>query len=67
VTHLVVNWRELERLAPDYPVTPWADEDGRQHWRLLLGALGPPVLDVAGVTVHPVGRCAASAGSVPGV
>ena len=67
VTHLVVNWRELERLAPNYPVTPWADEDGRRHWQLLLGALGPPVLDVGGVTVHPVGRCAGSARSVPGV
>ena len=63
-THLVVNWRELDRLAPDYPVAPWADEEGYRRWRLLLAALGPPVLRVAGVTVHTVGRCAATA---PGV
>jgi hypothetical protein len=63
-THLVVNWRELDRLAPDYPVAPWPDGDGWRRWRILLAALGPPVLQASGVTVHAVGRCAAAA---PGV
>jgi hypothetical protein len=63
-THLVVNWRELDRLAPDYPVAPWADEDGWRRWRLLLTALGPPAVQASGVTVHAVEKCAATA---PGV
>lgn len=66
-THLLVNWRELERLAPAYPAAPWPDEAGRRRWQLLLAALGRPVLEVSGVTVHAIEHCARPVAGVPGV
>jgi hypothetical protein len=66
-THLVVNWPELGRLAAAYPATPWTDDAGRQRWRLLLAALGPPEITVSGVTMHAVGRCAGAGARPPGV
>lgn len=66
-THLLVNWPELGRLATAYPAAPWADDAGRQRWRLLLAALGPPVLTVSGVTVHALGRCAGTDAAPPAV
>jgi hypothetical protein len=59
-THLLVNWRELQRLGDSYPVAPWRTTSGRQHWFELIRALGPPVVDRDGVQVfalpHPPTR-----------
>jgi hypothetical protein len=50
-THLLVNWRELQRLGESYPVAPWRTDSGRQRWFELIQAVGPPVVDQSGVQV----------------
>jgi hypothetical protein len=50
-THLLVNWGELARLAPTYPVAPWRDLAGRSRWRTFIAFLGPPVVEANGVQV----------------
>jgi hypothetical protein len=50
-THLLVNWRELQRLGGSYPVVPWRTPQGRQRWIELIRSLGPPVVDQSGVQV----------------
>jgi hypothetical protein len=41
-THLLVNWGELARLTPSYPVAPWRDPAGLRRWNTFIAALGPP-------------------------
>jgi|YNPBryunderm2012_1023409.scaffolds.fasta_scaffold00084_26 hypothetical protein len=55
-THLLINWQELRRLAPGYPVVPWRSEAGRETFRALLAQLSPPVMAVAGVEVYTLDR-----------
>jgi hypothetical protein len=50
-THVLVNWRELQRLGGAYPVAPWRTDTGRKRWFELMQALGPPVVDRGGVQV----------------
>ncbi len=51
ITHVLVNWGELARLAPAYPVAPWRDATGRQRWSAFVASLGAPVVDAKGVQV----------------
>jgi hypothetical protein len=41
-THLLVNWGELARLTPSYPVAPWRDPAGLRRWNTFITSLGPP-------------------------
>jgi hypothetical protein len=50
-THLLVNWRELRRLGPSYPVAPWRTPAGRLRWTKFIKSLGQPVVDRNGVQV----------------
>ncbi len=50
-THMLVNWRELQRLGDSYPVAPWRTPEGRQRWIELVQSLGPPVVNRDGVQV----------------
>ncbi len=50
-THLLVNWRELARLGPSYPVAPWRSAAGNRRWRELLRTLGEPVVSADGVQI----------------
>jgi hypothetical protein len=53
-THLLVNFGELARLAPSYPVAPWRDAGGWRRWNAFLSSLGSPVVRVGPVEVFAV-------------
>lgn len=55
-THLLINWPELRRLAPGYPVAPWRSERGRNTFLALLSELSPPVVAVSGIEVYTLQR-----------
>lgn len=55
-THLLINWPELSRLAPGYPVTPWRSERGRHLFFALRARLAPPVLALSGVEIYTLRR-----------
>jgi hypothetical protein len=50
-THLLVNWGELRRLAPDYPAEPWRTETGRRRFGGLIATLRPAVVSAGGVEI----------------
>jgi hypothetical protein len=41
-THVLVNWGELARLTPSYPVAPWRNAAGLRRWNAFVTSLGPP-------------------------
>lgn len=43
-THLLINWGELARLGPRYPVTPWRTLAGLARLRELMLLCGTPVV-----------------------
>ena len=49
--YMLVNWGELVRLGPSYPVAPWRSPTGQQRWRALLRTLGEPVISEGGVQI----------------
>ena len=51
ITHLLLNWNEMARLAPAYPVAPYVTSRGRQHWTELLARLGRPIVSENGVEI----------------
>mgnify|MGYP005842160489 CR=1 FL=1 len=51
-THLLINWPELSRLGPGYPVAPWRSERGRHLFFALRARLAPPVLALSGVEIY---------------
>jgi hypothetical protein len=55
-THLLVNWPELQRLAPGYPVAPWRSEEGRRAFLHFRAGLGPPVVAESGVEIYSLAR-----------
>lgn len=55
-THLLVNWAELQRLAPGYPVAPWRSEGGRRAFLHFKAGLGPPVVLESGVEIYSLAR-----------
>jgi hypothetical protein len=55
ITHILVNWGELERLKGAYPVAPWNDEVTRLRWSQLLLHLGPPAIAYRGVSIYALG------------
>lgn len=66
-SHLLVNWGELQRLAPGYPVAPWRSEAGKGRFLAYLAWLGGPVLSRDGVevwTVFPRGSAQGAEGEV---
>jgi hypothetical protein len=52
LTHILVNWRELERLKRSYPVAPWNDDMTRLRWSQLLLYIGPPVSEHGSVSIY---------------
>jgi hypothetical protein len=55
-THLLVNWGELRRLGPSYPVDPWMSQPGKERWTELVRDLQPPVVDRDSVTIYDLGN-----------
>jgi hypothetical protein len=51
-THILVNWRELERLKDGYPVAPWFDSETRLRWSQLLVHIGSPMIAHGGVSIY---------------
>jgi hypothetical protein len=51
ISHLLVNWGELDQLHRSYPVLPWSTDAGKRRFRDLLSSAGPPVIDEAGVQI----------------
>ncbi|MCD4748210.1 MAG: hypothetical protein K8R59_02450 [Thermoanaerobaculales bacterium] len=54
ITHLVVNSRELQRLADNYPIAPWKTTHGEARWWSFVRSLGPPLEERDGVGVYCV-------------
>ncbi len=52
MTHLIVNFGELERFAHHYPVIPWRTQRGEARWWRFVAALGNPMLEVDGVRAY---------------
>lgn len=52
ITHLMINEGELARLAEDYPVTPWKTVRGEGRWGIFIQSLGPPILEMGGITTY---------------
>lgn len=50
-THLLLNRREMVRMAADYPAVPWKHPGGRQRFQELLDLMGPPVVLVGEVGI----------------
>lgn len=55
-THLLVNWGELARLAPGYPVAPCVTARGCQRWQRLIDLLQPPVMTTGVVELFALSR-----------
>ncbi|MGQ9494841.1 MAG: hypothetical protein ACUVRY_01035 [Thermoanaerobaculaceae bacterium] len=55
-THLLVNWGELERLAPGYPTEPWRTPAGRDQFLRLIRQLDPPLVQMGGVCLYSLGK-----------
>jgi len=55
MTHVLVNWGELRRLAAGYPVLPFASPAGGARFRAVLAACGPPVVAAGGVEIYALG------------
>lgn len=55
-THILVNWGELERLAPGYPAEPWRTPQGRNRFLRFVGQLNPPLVQMGGVCLYSLGR-----------
>lgn len=55
-THMLINWPELRRLAPGYPVAPWRSERGKDTFLALAAELAPPVVAVSGIEVYSLRR-----------
>jgi len=53
-THLLVNWSELARLAPAYPVAPWRNAVGWRRWSSFVASCGAPVVRAGTVEVFAV-------------
>jgi hypothetical protein len=50
-THLLVNFAELARLAPSYPVAPWRGPAGWRRWNVFVSSLGPPLVSLGSVEI----------------
>jgi hypothetical protein len=50
-THLLVNFGELARLTPAYPVAPWRDRGGWRRWNAFVSWLGSPVVHAGPVEI----------------
>ena len=61
-THLLVNFGELARLAPTYPVAPWRDPGGWRRWNTFVSWLGSPVVHAGPVEIFVL-----AAGNPPAV
>jgi hypothetical protein len=61
-THLLVNFAELARLAPSYPVAPWRGAGGWRRWSDFVSSLGRPVVSLGSVEIFALKR-----GSLPAV
>lgn len=55
-THLLVNWGELERLAPGYPAEPWRTPGGRDKFLRLIRQLDPPLVQMGSVCLYSLAR-----------
>jgi len=62
-THLLVNRREMARMASDYPVVPWKSPGGRRRFQELLNLTAPPVVLVGEVGIFALGVARADPGS----
>ena len=60
-THLLINVREMSRLAPSYPVLPWASPEGRNRFVELTRLLGKPVVLEGSIVVYDLGEPTAGA------
>lgn len=55
-THMLINWSELRRLVPGYPVAPWKTDRGKNTFLALPAELAPPAVAVSGVEIYSLAR-----------
>ncbi len=51
ISHVLINWPELRRLNPSYPVAPWHTPEEGQRWADFVRAAQPPVVERSGVQI----------------